>query len=70
MRESLGRSTSRRRRRLTPKLEDHALTELRGSAIRRAALLQLLQEARFEDEIVVAVVASIEVRADGGDVLF
>jgi len=70
MRESLGGSTSRWRRRLTPKLEDHTVTELRGSHVRRAAVLQLLQEASFEDEIVVAVVTAIEVRADGSDVLF
>ena len=52
-----------------PELEDHPPSELRRRHIGGTAVPKLLEEARFEDEIVVAVVAAIEVRADGGEVL-
>src|ERR1700752_1745694 len=58
------RSSSGRRRwwRRSSQLQDHALSELDRSHVGRAAVPKLLKEAGLEDEVVVAVVASTEVR--------
>ena len=66
-----GRASSslRRRRICTSELQDDALAEQRRGFLGGAAVAKTVEEARLEAQLIAAVVASGDMRADSGELL-